>query len=130
MGLSIGSDLNLSIGKSFLNDRIIISLGGSVEGINLGQSTSIQQEALGLLNANLEILLNPSGTFRANLFFRQNSDFLSTTSSGPGRANKMGAGIAYRKDADKFWRLFFKKRAKNATKMPVSPPIEHQEIRK
>lgn len=130
VGLSIGSDLNLSIGKSFLNDRIIISLGGSVEGISLGQSTSIQQEALGLLNANLEILLNPSGTFRANLFFRQNSDFLSTTSSGPGRANKMGAGIAYRKDADKFWRLFFKKRTKNTTKMTENPLIEHQEIKK
>lgn len=114
VGLNIGSDLNLSIGRSFLNDRVIVSLGGTVEGLSFGQTSTIQQEAQGLLNANLEILLNPSGTFRANLFFRQNTDFLTSTSSGPGRANKIGAGIAYRKDADKFWRLFFRKRQKNS----------------
>ncbi|MEI2757753.1 MAG: hypothetical protein V9F46_15025 [Chitinophagaceae bacterium] len=129
VGLNIGSDLNLSIGRSFLNDRIIISMGGTVEGLSLGQTSSIQQEAQGLFNANVEILLNPSGTFRANLFFRQNTDFLTTTSSGPGRANKWGAGVAYRKDADKFWRLFFKKRAKKSAKKPENLPIENLDIK-
>lgn len=117
-GLNVGSDVNLTIGRSFLNDRVIISVGGTVEGLNLVQNTAIQQEAQGLLNANLEILLNPAGTFRANLFFRQNTDYLTTSTTGPGRANKYGAGLTYRKEADNFWRLFFKKKREKAKKEP------------
>jgi hypothetical protein len=119
VGLSLGGDVNISIGRSFLNDRLIVSVGGTVEGLRLAQNSATQQAAQGLLNANLEILLNPSGTFRANLFFRQNTDYLTTNSSGPGRANKWGAGIAYRKEADQFWRLFFKK--KETKTNPVQP---------
>lgn len=115
-GLNVGSDVNLTIGRSFLNDRVIISVGGTVEGLNLVQNTAIQQEAQGLLNANLEILLNPAGTFRANLFFRQNTDYLTTSTTGPGRANKYGVGLSYRKEADNFWRLFFKKKSEKAVK--------------
>lgn len=121
IGLNLGSDVNVSVGRSFLNDRLIVSVAGTVEGLTLAQSNTTQQGAQGLLSANLEILLNPSGTFRANLFFRQNTDYLTTNSSGPGRANKWGAGIAYRKEADKFWRLFFRKKD---TKTAPAPPTQ------
>jgi len=83
-------------------------LGGSVEG--LLQSGTIQQNVQLLPNASIEILLNESGTFRANLFFRQNIDYLTTSSSGAGKTNRTGMGLSYRKEADTFWELFFKKK--------------------
>ena len=68
--LSLGSNVNASIGSSLFKNKVIISLGGSVEG--LLQSGTIQQNVQLLPNATIEILLNEAGTFRANLFYRQN----------------------------------------------------------
>jgi hypothetical protein len=75
-----------------------------------------------LPNATIEILLNESGTFRANLFFRQNIDYLTTSSSGAGKTNRTGLGLSYRKEADTFWELFFKKKKKPDTQQPVVNP--------
>jgi hypothetical protein len=105
---SLGSNVNASIGSSLFENKVIISLGGSVEG--LLQSGTIQQNVQLLPNATIEILLNQSGTFRANLFYRQNIDYLTTSSSGAGKTNRAGLGLSYRKEADTFWELFFKKK--------------------
>jgi len=117
---SLGSNVNASIGSSLFKNKVIISIGGSVEG--LLQSGTIQQDVTGLLNASIEVLLNPSGTFRANLFFRQNTDYLSNSSSGAGRMNRGGIGLSYRKDANTIGGLFFPK--KNKKQAPVPPPEE------
>ncbi|HEY6063599.1 MAG TPA: translocation/assembly module TamB domain-containing protein, partial [Chitinophagaceae bacterium] len=105
---SLGSNVNASIGSSLFKNKVIFSLGGSVEG--LLQSGTIQQNVQLLPNATIEILLNESGSFRANLFYRQNIDYLTTSSSGAGRMNRAGVGISYRKEADTLWELFFKKK--------------------
>jgi hypothetical protein len=73
------------------------------------QSGAIQQNVQLLPNLNIEILLNQSGTFRANLFYRQSLDYLTGSASGPGRQNRAGVGVAYKKEADRFWDLFRKK---------------------
>lgn len=117
---SLGSNVNASIGSSLFKNKVIISIGGSVEG--LLQSGTIQQDVTGLLNASIEVLLNPSGTFRANLFFRQNTDYLSNSSSGAGRMNRGGIGLSYRKDANTIGGLFFPK--KNKKQAPAPAPEE------
>ncbi|MEK7225458.1 MAG: translocation/assembly module TamB domain-containing protein, partial [Bacteroidota bacterium] len=122
----LGSNVNASIGSSLFKNKVIISIGGSVEG--LVQSGTIQQDVTGLWNASIEVLLNPSGTFRANLFFRQNTDYLTNSSSGAGRMNRGGIGLSYRKDANSIGELFFLK--KNKTPVPVPPPEEKTEAPK
>ncbi len=105
--LNLGSNINASLGRSLFKDRLIVSISGSVEG--LLQSGSIQQNVQLLPNLNIEILLNQSGTFRANLFYRQSLDYLTGSASGPGRQNRAGMGVSYKKEADRFWDLFRKK---------------------
>lgn len=123
---SLGSNVNASIGSSLFENKVIISVGGSVEG--LLQSGTIQQNVQLLPNASIEILLNQSGTFRANLFFRQNIDYLTTSSSGAGKTNRTGMGLSYRKEADTFWELIFKKKKKPDTIQPVvNPDVKKEE---
>ncbi len=110
--LSFGSNVNASLGRSIFNNKVIFSVGGSVEG--LLHSGTIQQDIQLLPNVTIEILLNAKGTFRANLFYRQNIDYLTNNTSGAGRANRAGAGISYRKEADTIWELIFKKKKKTA----------------
>ena len=117
---SLGSNVNASLGRSFFDNKVIISVGGTVEG--LFQSGTIQQDIQRLWNANIEILLNPSGTFRATLFYRQNIDYLTTSSSGVGTMNRAGVGLSYRKEADTLWELFFKKKKKTDPIQPSKNP--------
>ncbi|HWR33264.1 MAG TPA: hypothetical protein VN451_07060, partial [Chitinophagaceae bacterium] len=104
-----GSNVNASVGV-LIKKRLIFSLGGSVEG--LIQTGTIQQDVKLLPNFSAEVLLNESGTFRANLFYQQNFDYLTSTTSGPGRMNRTGAGISYRREADTIWELIFGKKKK------------------
>jgi hypothetical protein len=107
---ALGSNVNASIGSSLFKNKVIISLGGSVEG--LLQSGTIQQNVQLLPNATIEILLNESGTFRATLFYRQNIDYLTTSTTGAGTMNRAGLGLSYRKEANTLWELLFKKKKK------------------
>jgi len=114
---SLGSNVSESIGRYLFKNRVIFSLGGSVEG--LLQSGAVQQDVRLLPDFTIEVLINPSGSFRATLFYKQNIDYLTNT-TGTGKMGKTGAGISYRKEADKFWELFFRKKKKQQT-FPVNP---------
>ncbi len=103
---SIGSNVNASIGRSFLNNRIIFTASGSVEGIL--STGSVGQQRAFLPDVTLEILINPSGTFRAVLFYRENTDYLTTTANSKNQ-KKTGLGLSYRRDFD---HLFRKKKNK------------------
>ncbi|NOT52739.1 MAG: hypothetical protein HOP10_15855 [Chitinophagaceae bacterium] len=119
--LSLGGNVNLSVGRSFFDGKLIISVAGTAEGVTLG--STVRQDVQILPNLNIEVLLNPSGTFRANLFYRENIDYL-TTSSGVGRSNRKGAGLSYRKEAERFWDLFFKRKNKKT----VQPEAKKEEV--
>ena len=123
--LNLGTNVNASYGSSLFKNKVIFTLGGSVEG--LLQSGTIQQNIQLLPNATIEILLNQSGTFRANLFYRQNIDYLTTSNTGAGTLNRAGVGLSYRKEADKFWDLFFKKRKKSKAELPPENPETQKE---
>ena len=108
--LNLGSNVNFSIGRSFFNDRFIITAGGGLDAPL--QNSSIQQSIQLLPDVTMEWLINPSGTLRASFFYRENADYLTTTSGGgPGRARRYGGGLTYKKEFENFSRLFRKRRA-------------------
>jgi hypothetical protein len=115
----LGSNVNASIGRSLFNNRVIISLGGTVEGIGASSQT-IQQSVEVLPDLNLEVLINPSGTFRANLFYRQNIDYLTTSTTGAGRMKRAGLGVSYQKEFDHL----FKRKPRP---IPAQPEVKKEE---
>ena len=108
-GFNIGSNVNASVGRSFFNNRVIVTASGSVEGIL--QSGPVKQERAFLPDVTLEILINPSGSFRAILFYRENTDYLTTTATSKTQ-KKTGIGLSYRKDFDHLSDIFKRKKPK------------------
>jgi hypothetical protein len=117
-----GFNASASIGRSFFNNRLIVTIGGSFEGS--AQSGVVEKQVGVLPNLNVEILINESGSFRANLFYRENLDYLTTNTSGPGRMNSTGAGISYRREADTIWELIFGKKKKKPESNTTVPKEE------
>lgn len=118
-GVNLGSNFNASIGRSFLNNRIIFTATGSVQGIV--QSGTIRQERTFLPDLTLEFLVNKSGSFRAMLFYRENTDYLTTNASAKQRRG--GLGFSFRKDFD---HIFPGKRKKRTPPAPPQPVTETQ----
>lgn len=117
--LNLGSNVNFSIGRSFFNNRFIISTGVGLDA-PLQQKSNIQQSVQLLPDVTLEWLINPSGSIRASFFYRENADYLgSTVSTGPGKAKRYGANLNFRKDFDKLSDLF--RRKKKAIPAPPVP---------
>jgi hypothetical protein len=118
---NIGSNVNASIGRSFLNNRVILTASGSVQGIV--QTGSIKQERTFLPDITVEVLINESGSFRALFFYRENTDYL-TTSSSTKTQKKTGLGLSYRKDFDHIGDIFRRKKKKTTPPPPPSPATE------
>ena len=109
--LNLGSNVNASIGRSIFNNRVIVTASGSVEGLIQTGSQSVRQSVGFLPDVTIEILINASGTFRAILFYRENTDYL-TTSTSSGTQKRSGVGLSYRKDFNKLGDLFKRKKNK------------------
>lgn len=106
--LNLGSNVNFSIGRSFFNNRFIISTGVGFDApLNQAGQQNLQQNILLLPDVTMEWLINEKGTIRASFFYRENADFLTTTSNvSTTRARRAGSSISLRKDVDRFWDLF------------------------
>lgn len=106
--LNLNSNVNLSIGRSFFNDRFNITFGGGFEAPL--QQNNIQQTLQLLPDVTMEWLINQSGTIRATFFYRENTDYLTTTATGgPARSRRTGASIAYRNEVDNLKEIFRKR---------------------
>ena len=122
--LNFGSNVNASIGRSLFKNRVIITASGSVEG--LVQTGSIKQERAFLPDVTLEILINASGSFRAILFYRENTDFLTTTANSKTQ-KRAGIGLSYRKDFDQLGDIFRRKKNKQLPeKVEIDPANNNQ----
>ena len=114
---NLASNVNFSIGRSFFNDRFIITAGGGFDA-PLQQST-IQQSIQLLPDVTMDWAINKSGSLRATFFYRENTDYLTTsTSGGAGRSRRYGTSLTYRRDFDRIRDLFKKK--------PKPPPAPEQ----
>jgi hypothetical protein len=115
--LNLSSNVNLSVGRSFFNNRFIITFGGGFEAPL--QQSSIQQTIQLLPDVTMEWLINQSGTVRASFFYRENTDYLSTTATGgPARSRRTGASIAYRNEFDNLGELFGRRHNNKKQKLP------------
>ncbi|MBM3413541.1 MAG: hypothetical protein FJY16_01150 [Bacteroidetes bacterium] len=110
--LSLGSNVNFSIGRSFFNNRFNVSTGLGMDApLGLSQTANLQQSILLLPDVTMEWLVNPSGTIRVSFFYRTNADFLSaTTTSAAVRSRRAGGNLSYKKDFDRLSDLFRKKK--------------------
>lgn len=124
--LNLGSNVNFSIGRSFFNNRFIISTGVGFDAPLAQQSNNIQQSILLLPDVTLEWLVNPSGSLRASFFYRENADYLSATNSAqPGRAKRIGASFSFKRDFNRLGDIF---RRKNKPKPALPPPAGATEV--
>ncbi|MGE9312207.1 translocation/assembly module TamB domain-containing protein [Niabella sp. CJ426] len=104
-------------------DRFVISLGSSLE-VPL-QSSTLQQTVQFLPDVTAEWLLNASGSLRLNLFYRENLDYLTTSSTGAAKLKRTGGGISFKKEFNTLPELFInvRKRAeREANRLP--PPVD------
>lgn len=114
--------LDVNIPISLFKDRFLVKVGSTLD-LALDGGPAVQ-EALRLLpDVTLEWLINQSGSVRASFFYRENNDYLASSTTGtPGRAKRIGANLSYRKDFDRLGDIFKGKRKKStSTPAPVQP---------
>jgi hypothetical protein len=106
--LNLSSNVNFSIGRSFFDNRFIISTGLGMDApLGQGAQSSVQQSILLLPDVTMEWLINPSGTIRASFFYRTNADFLTaSTSASVVRSRRAGASLSYKREYDKLSDFF------------------------
>lgn len=104
------SNFNVNVPISLFKDRFVVTLGSTLD---VPLQSTIQQNVQFLPDVTAEWLINQSGTIRASFFYRQNLDYLTSSSTGAARNKRSGASIAYRKEFDNL-REFFGGRKKKA----------------
>ncbi len=91
--------VNLKLGRSFLNDKIIVNFGGDLD-FNIRNTTTIQNGNFQWLpDLNIEFILTKNRKLRAIVFNRNSLDI---NGSSLGKRNRQGVSISYRKDFDNF----------------------------
>lgn len=93
------SNLNLSVGVPLFSDRFILTFGSTFD---IPITSDIEQNIRFLPDVTAQWLINKSGSVRATFFYRQNLDFIGTsTATGTGLVTtRTGANISYRKEFD------------------------------
>jgi TamB, inner membrane protein subunit of TAM complex len=113
-------NFNVNVPISLFKDRFVVTLGSTLD---VPLQSTIQQNVQFLPDVTAEWLINQSGTIRASFFYRQDLDYLTTSSTGAARNKRSGASIAYRREFDtsgEFITEFFGKKRKK--KQPLQPP--------
>lgn len=83
--------------------RLVISLGSSLE---VPLQSTLQQTVQFLPDVTAEWLLNASGSIRLNLFYREDLDFLTTSTSSAARLKRAGGGISFKREFNNLSELF------------------------
>ncbi len=118
-------DVNVTLGKSLFDGRLNFSVGGTFD---VPIQNDVQQSIRLFPDVTIELLLNKSGSVRANFFYRENVDFLTAGSGGSGnnpQTRRYGTSLSYGKEFNSFRELLFgKKHASKGNLRPVDsiPP--------
>ena len=118
-----GGNINVNLPVSFFKGRLTINAGLTSE-IALGTNTT--SKTLYYKNFTVELLINPSGSLRASLFYRENPDFATQNSL----ARRQGLGITYKRESNSFWDLFGFGKKKNTNPIPILQPATTDTIQK
>ncbi|MBZ5856709.1 translocation/assembly module TamB domain-containing protein [Flavihumibacter profundi] len=98
------TNVNLSVAKSYMNERLTFVVGSAIDfGISAQQATTFQF----LPDVNAEYKLTPDGKFRINFFYRNNWSYIAQSA-----LQRSGVSFSYRREFDRFADLFRKKKKK------------------
>jgi hypothetical protein len=112
-------NVNVNVPISLFKDRFVVTLGSTLD---VPLQSTIQQNVQFLPDVTAEWLINQTGTIRASFFYRQNLDYLTSSSTGAARTKRSGASIAYRKEFDTVGELFRGNKRVKKSKPPLQPP--------
>ncbi|MBC8032660.1 MAG: translocation/assembly module TamB domain-containing protein, partial [Chitinophagaceae bacterium] len=100
------TNVNVSIAKSYMNERLTFVVGSALDlGLNTAQQS--QSSFQFLPDVTAEWKLSQDGKFRLSFFYRDSYSYISGRSR-----NRSGTGISYRKEFDRIDELFRKKKKK------------------
>lgn len=108
------TNLNLSIGKSLFNNRVILTFEGNYDA-PFQTSGADQFSSDFLKNVTTEFLINKSGTIRVMLFYKENVDLLTGTDNNTTKTRRVGSSLAFRKDFNRFSEIFKRKKKSQQT---------------
>jgi hypothetical protein len=120
-GFGYGANLNLAVGKTLFNNRVIMTFEGNydIPMQNTTGSTTTAYSADLLNNFTTEFLINKSGTVRATIFYKENFDYYAyTPTAGNSKVKKYGTSLSYRREFNKIGE-FFRREKKTQTKTPT-----------
>jgi len=107
------TNLNVSVGKSLFNDRVVLTFEGNYD-VPFQSSGTNQITSDFLTNFTTEFLINKSGTIRATIFYKENVDLLTGITTSSTKSRKYGSSLSFRKDFNRIGDIFRRK------KKPVS----------
>jgi hypothetical protein len=109
------TNLNFSIGKSFMNEKLTLNVGSALD---FGMSTQQEQAAAFefLPDISAAYKITPDGRVSLTLFYRDSYNYLS---GGNHTLNSSGTSISYSRDFDKIDELFKKKKKKLPKPQPT-----------
>lgn len=112
--------VNFKIGKSLLNNKVIVTFGGDLD-FRMGSNTATSQQ-LGNLqwlpDLTVELILSKDRRIRAIVFSRNNLDI---SAGSVGRLSRQGASLSYRKEFKGY--SFDKKKKNNKNNTPPTPAV-------
>lgn len=107
------TNINLSLAKSYLDERLTFMVGSAIDfGINSRQAATFQF----LPDVSAEYKLTPDGKFRITFFYRNNWSYAYQSA-----LQRSGVGLSYRKEFDRIWELFTRKKKKKSEEPPALP---------
>ena len=101
------TNLSLSVGKALFNDRVVLTFEGNYDVPFQSSTTQINSDLL--TNVTTEFLINKSGSIRATVFYKENVDVLTGTSTSAGKSRKYGSSLTFRKEFNRLGDLFRRK---------------------
>ena len=112
------SNFIVNVPISMFKDRFVVTLGSTLD---VPLQSTIQQNVQFLPDVTAEWLINQSGTIRASFFYRQNLDYLTTSTTGAARTKRSGSSISYRKEFETLAEFFRRKNRKSEARDRPSP---------
>ncbi len=110
------TNINLSVAKSYLNERLTFVVGSAIDfGMNAQQTSTFQF----LPDVTAEYKLTPDGKFRITFFYRNNWSYIAQNA-----LQRSGVSLSYRKEFDRFDELFRRKKKKPFRQGAPADPIE------
>ena len=103
------TNLNLSVGKTLFNNRVVLTFEGNYD-VPFQSSTTSQVSSDLLTNFITEFLINKSGSIRATIFYKENVDLLTGTATTAGKSRKYGTSLTFRKDFNRLGDIFRRKK--------------------